>query len=152
MASVGRDALTECKEMRKRTRTYKAGTDGCGAGVGRVTTTSHAPRDDGYAARDDGSALPNDGSPARDDGSVVPDDGSAACDDGSTAHDDEWQRATTGTEVLKKSGDDGYATLDDGYRVGRRRLRLRNDGSRVRRRRVRPRVDASPLQYIRVAD
>ena len=31
-------------------------------------------------------------------------------------------RAMTGTEVKKNLGDDGYATANDGYRVGRRRL------------------------------
>ena len=30
--------------------------------------------------------------------------------------------ATMGTEVKKNSGDDEYATTDDGYKVGRRRL------------------------------
>ena len=54
MASAGRDALTECGEMRKRVRTYNAGADGCGAGGRRVATTSPAPCDDGSAVRDDG--------------------------------------------------------------------------------------------------
>ena len=39
MASAGRDALTECREMKKRARTYRASADGCGAGTGRVATT-----------------------------------------------------------------------------------------------------------------
>ena len=39
MASAGRDALTECREIIKRARTYRAHADGCGAGVGRVATT-----------------------------------------------------------------------------------------------------------------
>ena len=94
MASAGWDALIECKKMRKRARTYRAGADGCGASTGRVTTTGRASRDNGYAARDNGSA-------ARDDG---------------------WQHATMSTEVLKKLGDDGYATADDGYRVRRRQI------------------------------
>ena len=68
MASAGRDALTECGEIIKRARTYRARADGCGAGVGRVATTSRAPRDDGSTARDDGYA-------ARNDRSAVPDDG-----------------------------------------------------------------------------
>ena len=42
VASVGRDALTECKEMRKRARTYKASADGCAADAGRVATTGRA--------------------------------------------------------------------------------------------------------------
>ena len=82
MASAGRDALTECGEIKKRAHTYRAGADGCGAGAERVATTGCAPRDDGSAARDDGFA-------ACDDRSAVPDDESTACDDG-------WQRATTG--------------------------------------------------------
>ena len=40
--------------MRKRARTYRTGVDGCGAGTGRVATTSRTPRNDGFAARDDG--------------------------------------------------------------------------------------------------
>ena len=47
--------------MRKRPRTYKASADGCGAGVGRVTTTGRAPRDDGSIVSDDGSAARDDG-------------------------------------------------------------------------------------------
>ena len=39
MANAGRDALTKCREMRNRARTYRAGADGCGAGTGRVATT-----------------------------------------------------------------------------------------------------------------
>ena len=85
MASAGQDALTECGEMKKHARTYKAGADGCGAGAGRVATTGRAPRDDG-------SAAPNDGYVARDDGSAVPDDRSAV-------RNDEWQRATTGPQL-----------------------------------------------------
>ena len=82
MASAGRDALTECREMRKHARSYRARADGCGAGAGRVTTTGCALRDDGCAARDDGSPTRDDGSATRDDGSTTRDDGSAACDDG----------------------------------------------------------------------
>ena len=36
MASASRDALTECKEMRKCARTYRAGADKCGAGAGQA--------------------------------------------------------------------------------------------------------------------
>ena len=114
MASAGRDALTECGEIIKRVRTYRARADGCEAGSGRVTMTGCAPRDDGYEARDDGSTVPEDGSAARDDGSATRDDGYGS---------------------LKKTGDDRYTTPDDGYRVGRRRVlpgqrwrRLRDDG------------------------
>ena len=82
MASAGRDALTECKEMRNRTRIYRAGTDGCEASAGRVATTGRAPRNDGFAARDDGSAVADDGSIARDDGCAACDDEYAACNDG----------------------------------------------------------------------
>ena len=88
MASAGQDALTECREMRKRARTYRAGADGCGAGVGRVATTGHAPRDDGSAAR-------NDRYVARDDGSATRDDGYAARDDGyksNSSRDDGYGR------------------------------------------------------------
>ena len=69
MANAGRDALTECKELRKRARTYRAGADGCGASVGRVATTgpqcaTTGPQcattgvqhdDDGYVVCDDES-------------------------------------------------------------------------------------------------
>ena len=74
MASAGRDALIECREMRKCARTYRAHADGCGAGAGRVATTGRAPRDDGYAARDNRSAVPNDGSATLNNGSAVRDD------------------------------------------------------------------------------
>ena len=61
MASAGRDALIECKEMRECVHTYKAGADGCGAGAERVATTGRAPRDDGFATRDDGSTARDNG-------------------------------------------------------------------------------------------
>ena len=69
------DALTECGEIIKRTRTYRARADGCGAGAGRITTMGRAPHDDESIPRDDGYA-------ERDDGSVVPDEGSATRVDG----------------------------------------------------------------------
>ena len=83
MASAGRDALTECREIIKRACTYRARADGCGAGAGRVATTGRAPRDDGSVLRDDGYAARNDGSAAREDGST-------ACDDRSASRDDEY--------------------------------------------------------------
>ena len=39
VASARRDALTECREIKKRAHTYRAGADGCGASAGRVATT-----------------------------------------------------------------------------------------------------------------
>ena len=82
MASAGQDALTECGEIIKRARTYRARADGCGAGAERIATTGRAPRDDGSAPRDDGSVVP---------------------DDGSTARDDNWQRATTSPQRVTTS-------------------------------------------------
>ena len=75
MANTGQDALIECREMRKRTRTYRAGADECGASAGRVTTTSRAPHVNGFFARNDGYAMRNDGSAAHDDGYAARDDG-----------------------------------------------------------------------------
>ena len=81
MATIGRDALTECEEIIKRARTYRAYADGCGAGARRVATTGRTPRDDRSAPCDDGYAV-------CDNGSALPDNKSAARDYGSTAHDD----------------------------------------------------------------
>ena len=81
MVSASRDALTECKEIRKRVRTYRAGVDGCGVSAGRVASTGCAPHDDGSAAHNDGYAARDNGSTVADDGSTARDDRYAACDD-----------------------------------------------------------------------
>ena len=39
MASASQDALIEYKEISARTRTYRAGADGCGAGAGWIAMT-----------------------------------------------------------------------------------------------------------------
>ena len=98
------------RRKKKRACTYRAGANGCGAGAGRGATTSLALCDDEYAAHDDGSAVPN--------------DESAACDDGWECVTTGRQLTTTGTEIFKNLGYNEYATPNDGYRFGRRRVLL----------------------------
>ena len=61
-------------------------------------------------------------------------------------------------ELKKETGDDGYATPDDGYRVRRQRVllmrqrrRSRDDGTRVGRRRVALRATTGPTPHGRFA-
>ena len=104
----------------KRARTYRERADGCGAGAERVATKGRAPRDDGYASRDDKSALPDDGSTTRDDGWQRATTSRQRATTGRQLATTGPQRSTTSIGFYKKTGDNGYATPDDRYRVGGR--------------------------------
>ena len=111
MASAGRDALTECGEIIKRTRTYRARADGCRAGAGRVTTTDLHRASTGMQRATTGPHCPT--------------TGLQHATTGRQLVTTSPQRATTDTGVKKKTGDDGYATPNDGYRAERRKVLLR---------------------------
>ena len=89
----------------KRARTYRARADGCGAGAGRVATTGPHCATMGMQRVTTGPHCPTTGL-------------QRATTDQQLATTGP-QRVTTGMGVKKETGDDGYATPDDGYRFGR---------------------------------
>ena len=113
----------------KRARTYRALADGCGAGAGRVATTGPHRATTSMQRTTMGPHCPTTGlQRATTDRQLV-----------TTGP----QRAMTGTGVKKETGNNGYATPDDRYRVGQRRVCASDDGYatpdngyRVGRRRV----------------